>query len=378
MASSFSLPRRMETLRAYRARGGGVAAVFPIHYPRALLRAFDLLPVEVWGPPRVDVSRGTAHLQPYVCSVVRNGLAFLENGGLDVADLLVVPHACDALQGLGSLLLDFVRPCQPVLPLYLPRGRRESDLDFLAEEFRALYRRLAEITGRAPTDEDLLACIRREEEADRLLADLHRRRANLPLSDLAFYRLVRSREYLPAESFADLARKALAQAGAPRADGIPVLLSGILPEPMDVFEAIEGMGGRVVADDLACCGRRLYPPGHEEDPFRRMAERILNGPPDPTRGSPIADRLDHLLGLAERAAARGVIFYNVKFCEPELFDHPDLRRGLAAAGLPSVVVEVDLDDPLSHQTLTRLEAFLEMVQEAGGGGQGRGGERRGV
>jgi len=302
---------------------------------------------------------------------VRNGLAFLENGGLDVADLLVVPHACDALQGLGSLLLDFVHPRRPVLPLYLPRGCRESDLDFLAEEFRVLYRRLAEITGRAPTDEDLLVCIRREEEADRLLADLHRHRPNLPLSDLAFYRLVRSREYLPAEAFADLARKALAQTASPRAEGVPVLLSGILPEPMDIFEAIEGMGGRVVADDLACCGRRLYPPGDEENPFRRMAERILNGPPDPTRGSPIADRLDHLLRLAGRAAARGVIFYNVKFCEPELFDHPDLRRGLAAAGLPSVVVEVDLNDPLSHQTLTRLEAFLEMVQEAGGGGAGR-------
>ena len=162
MASSVPLPRRMETIQAYRAGGGGVAAVFPIHYPRALLRAFDLLPVEVWGPPGVDASRGAARLQPYVCSVVRNGLAFLEGGWLDVADVLVVPHACDALQGLGSILLDFVQPRQPVVPIYLPRGRRESDLDFLTEEFRALYRRLAEVTGRAPTDGELLACVRRE------------------------------------------------------------------------------------------------------------------------------------------------------------------------------------------------------------------------
>jgi benzoyl-CoA reductase/2-hydroxyglutaryl-CoA dehydratase subunit BcrC/BadD/HgdB len=51
----------------------------------------------------------------------------------------------------------------------------------------------------------------------------------------------------------------------------------------------------------------------------------------------------------------------VKFCEPELFDLPALRRGLRDAGLPSIAVEVDLNDPVSQQARTRLEAFLEMI-----------------
>ena len=55
------------------------------------------------------------------------------------------------------------------------------------------------------------------------------------------------------------------------------------------------------------------------------------------------------------------MFYDVKFCEPELFDLPILRKGLQEAGIPSATVEVDISDPLSHQTLTRLEAFLEMM-----------------
>ena len=177
-----AIPRRLEVARAHKERGGLVAAVLPIHYPRALLRAFDILPVEVWGPPRVDVSYGAAHLQPYVCSIVRNALSFLQTGGLDVADLIIVPHACDSLQGLASILIDFVRPRQPVIPLYLPRGRRESDAAFLADEFRSLYRRLEEITHRSPSNADLMASIRREEAADELLAQLHERRMNLPLT----------------------------------------------------------------------------------------------------------------------------------------------------------------------------------------------------
>jgi len=142
---------------------------------------------------------------------------------------------------------------------------------------------------------------------------------------------------------------------------VPILLSGIVPEPMDLLQAMDELGASVVADDLACCGRRLYAAGTSRDPFVRMAESLLGGPPDSTRGSPIQARLDHLLDLARSIGARGVVFYDVKFCEPELFDLPELRRGLRDAGLPSIAVEVDLNDPVSHQARTRLEAFLEMI-----------------
>lgn len=360
MESLATVPRRSEAIRAFKEGGGLVAAVLPIHYPRALLRAFDVLPVEVWGPPCVDASFGAARLQPYVCSIVRNALSFLQAGGLDGVDLIIVPHACDSLQGLGSILIDFVHPKQPVIPLYLPRGRRASDAVFLADELRSIYRQLEEVTLRSPSDL-LLQSIQREEAADQLLSGLHQRREQLSLTQIELYRLIRSREHLPAEVFSDLAKSALDRAGEAQRDGIPILLSGIVPEPMSLFESIAEMGGVVVADDLACCGRRVYPPGTSDDPFCRMAESLLAAPPDPTRGSPIQDRLDHLLRLTRSSGAKGVVFYDVKFCEPELYDLPALRKGLQEAGLPSVAIEVDLNDPLAHQTLTRMEAFLEMI-----------------
>ena len=357
-----TIPRRWEAIEAHQARGGQIAAVFPIHYPRALLRAFDLLPVEVWGPPTIDPGPAATHVQPYICSIVRNGLAFLLAGGLDVADVIVVPHTCDSLQGLASILLDFVRPQSRVLPLYLPRGRRESDLDFLTDELRAAYRQLESCTGRAPAPQELLAASHREEAADARLAELYLERRHLGLSNLDFYRLIRSREYLPAERFTQLADQALAHPSlADPRPGIPILLSGIVPEPLTLMDAIAELGGEVVGDDLASGGRRLYPPGRSDEPFRRMAERIIHAPPDPMRGSPIQDRARHLLDLADRTGARGVIFYEVKFCEPELFDLPLLQRELQGAGIPSVIIEADLNDSLSGQTLTRLGAFLEML-----------------
>ncbi len=357
------IPSRTEVIRAYRQHGGRVAGVLPVHSPRALLRAFDILPVEIWGPPGIDPARGAAHVQPYICSIDRNSLSFILDGPLSIVDLLVVPHACDSLQGLGSLLLDFIAPGRPVLPLYVPRGgARSSDLSFLAAEFRSLYHRLAEWTGCQPGDEELMASIEREEAADGLLARLHRERRTLPLTQSELYRLIRSREFLPAEQFSSLAEDVLAQAReAGEKRGVPIVLSGIVPEPMELFAWLDEIGGYVAADDLACCGRRLYPVGESADPFVRMAERILGGPPDSTRGSPIAERLAHLVRLARESGAKGVVFYSVKFCEPELFYLPTLRKGLQSEGIPSAVVESDLNDGLTASIRTRLEAFLEML-----------------
>lgn len=357
---SVTVPARKDVIAAIKSRGGIVAAVLPIHYPRALLRAFNIFPVEVWGPPRVDVSRGGAHLQPYVCSIVQNSLSFIKMGALDFAGLILIPHTCDSLQGLTSVLMDLVKPQPPLFSLYLPRGQRAEDLVFLTAELRSLYSGLSDLTGLKPTEAELLIAIEREELSDQLLARLYEQRLTLGLGNLDFYRLLRSREYLPAEDFAALAESALQTKVEPR-PGMPLILSGILPEPMAVLDVIEEMNGVVVADDLACCGRRLYRPGAGAEPFCRMAKSIIAAPSDPTRGNPISERVQQLTDMAAKSGARGVLFYGVKFCEPELFDLPELRTALKEQGLASLNIEVDINNPLPHQTATRIGAFLEML-----------------
>jgi len=334
----------------------------PIHYSRGLLRAFDILPVEVWGPPKIESGKSGAHLQSYVCSICQNALSYIQQGGLDITDMILVPHACDSLQGLGSVLLDFAQPRQPVFPLYVPRGQRQSDLDFLAAEFHSLYEGLSELTGRSPQDPDLLTSIEREESADSSLKELYEQMRFLPFQNLEIYKLIRSREYLPAEEFTQLAQDALKKVQETPRPGTPILLEGIVPEPMEMFDSLSNFEAVVAGDDLASCGRRVYPAGTSDDPFERMAERILHAPPDPTRGSSLEERRSHLMDMAARTGAAGIIFYIVKFCEPELFDLPILQKELREAGLPTLLIEMDLNSPFSEQMQTRLGAFLEMIQ----------------
>ena len=359
MTNKLKIPTRKEAVAGQVAAGGKIAAVFPIHYSRALLRAHGLLPVEVWGPAGWDTTLGDAHLQAYTCSIVRCGLSFVKAGKLDDAALILVPHACDSLQGLGSALLDLVRPVPPVQTLYMPRGRRACDVTFLAQELGRLAAALAKITGLEPDQATLLECAMREEEADAALAELLEARPRLGLNNREFYRLARSREYLPAETFTPLCREAVARARGDEHTGPRIVLSGLVPEPAAVLDTLDDAGVMVVADDMACCGRRLYPAGTGEEPLTRMASSLLGGPPDATLGCSVTDRIKHLVSLCQRADASGVVHHDIKFCEPEQFYLPQVNTGLAAAGVKTLALEIDLADSLPDQVVTRLEAFAE-------------------
>lgn len=356
-----TIPTRAETLEATRKKGDRIAAVLPFHYPRELLRAFGFQPVEVWGPPNVSTEHGSIHLQAYACSIVRNAVSFLLQGGLDPADVLLVPHTCDALQGTASVLIDFVETKQPVLTVYLPRGQRSSDRSYLIDELRVLGKRLGELSSVSPSDEDLNEAIEREEQADAELAKLALNRAKVKLDDRSFFTVLRSREYLPAETFIEVA-KAVPR-GKPASSGVGLMVSGIVPEPMEVFDVINNAGGWVVADDLACCSRRLYPQSNETDPYARIADRLMRSPLGPTRGSPILERAEAIADRMKTTGAKGILVYDIMFCEPELFDLPQLRDYLSKLGFPLLHVEFDTMSSLSGQAVNRIEAFLEMLDE---------------
>ncbi|MBW2525995.1 MAG: 2-hydroxyacyl-CoA dehydratase [Deltaproteobacteria bacterium] len=360
-SSRLDIPSRGDVIRRHRDAGGRIAGVFPIHYARALLRAFGILPVEVWGPPGYDYTESDAHLQAYTCSIVRAGLAFRLQGGLDATDLLLVPHGCDSLQGLGSVLLDFLDPGKPVLTLYAPRGEGPDAVQFLADELGAMRHHLGAITGLDPSDEELGEAIELEEMADHALAELYGARPLLPLSDRDFYQVVRAREYLPAEDFLELSETTLQLRGEQPLSGVPLLVSGVLPEPTELFDAIADAGAWIAADDFLCTGRRLYPAGDSPKPLRRMAQSLLGAPPDSTRGSTVEARAAHLIALCRARSVKAAVFYIVKFCEPEQFYLPLLRKALEQHGIRSVEIEVDISEPYPHQATTRLEALLETV-----------------
>jgi benzoyl-CoA reductase/2-hydroxyglutaryl-CoA dehydratase subunit BcrC/BadD/HgdB len=140
-----------------------------------------------------------------------------------------------------------------------------------------------------------------------------------------------------------------------------------VPEPQGILAALANAGAYVAADDYAAVGRRVsrsakHPAG---DPWVELVERYGSVAPCPTRNVENGPRMQYLQLLCKSSGARGLLVHVQKFCEPELFDIPDIRKTFAALGVPVLVVEGDLELALSGQTETRLEAFIEMLRTSG-------------
>ncbi len=98
------------------------------------------------------------------------------------------------------------------------------------------------------------------------------------------------------------------------------------------------------------------------DPFRFMAERLVfnsfNGPAE--------DRIEYSRRMAEQTEADGIVVFCHWGCKTTSGASAKIKKDMEAAGYPVLLLNgdgVDRANVSSGQTLTRLEAFLEMLRE---------------
>ncbi len=354
---------RKEYLLEQKRQGRRIFGVFPAQYPREVLWAAGILPVEIWDPP-LGISAADAHLQPYICSVVKLGLELLLQQKAEMVDGFLFPHTCDSIQNLASVVHDYIGLDKPCYFFYHPKAPyRASSREYYQRQVESLARSLEEAYGPLPAGE-LERRVAQGQEIGRLMGRLYQRRAagTLALDNAGFYRAIRRAEWLwPDDLIAELTEILAAEPGEP--DRRPaVVLTGVLPNPPEILTLLDELGVRVGHDDLLACSRRWLSttPGAGE-PYAALSEAYFGLPPCSSKGSPLAERLKWLHGLCRQTQARGVIFYLVKFCETELFDVPILSDELKKRGIPSLILDTELNQGLSGQMTTRIEAFLEML-----------------
>ena len=341
-------------------------AVLPIHYPKEILTAMNILAVEMWGPPGEPRGPDAGRIQAYVCAVVRNALAFMASGGAEVVDGVLFPHTCDSIQGLATQATDFGGWSKAAFRFIHPKGGdRPSSRRFVRRELEFLAAELEGFVGKALDPAALSRSIELHAEIHRLRTRLLDERARLDMDDASLYALLRRGEYLwPADHLAELEPVVKSISKDQVQQGAPVMITGIVPEPMTIFSALNEAGAFVIGDDYAAIGRRVIRdlPEISSDPFDTLVELQFCGPPCSTRSIEQMRRMDYLMEAFDRSRAAGLIIHEVKFCEPELFDVPLIQRRFEARGVPVLFMESELERDLSGQAVTRLEAFVEMLQ----------------
>ena len=361
-----TFPSRREYLLEQKEKGRRLLGVFPGRYPREILWALNILPVEIWDPP-LELRAADAHLQAYVCPLVKLGLELLLQGKAEMLDGFLFPHTCDSIQNLASLVRDYLGLDKPCFFLNHPRSPHgHSGRRYYRRALQALALDLAREFGPLHTDE-LERRVDQGRKITYLVAKLYyqRCRENQALDNRQFYATLRRAEWLHPDDFQAHLEQVLALPPGPAPAGPNLILSGVLASP-DLLATLDRLGVRVVHDDLLNTGRRwsvaLRRWERGDDPWAELGKSYFLLAPCSTRTDSLESRLAHILGLVDFTQAAGVIFQVVKFCEPELFDLPPLMQGLKERGIPVLSLETELRPGGGGQTATRVEAFVEMIQ----------------
>jgi len=358
------MTRREYMIKQKEGKGRRLFGIFPAQYPREILWAMNVVPLEIWDPP-LEVSHANAHLQPYICSVAKLGLELIMQGKCDDLDGFLFPHTCDSIQNLASIVHDHLGLKKPCYFFYHPKEPyKESSRSYYQEQLKSLVAALESQLGSLNLDE-LKRRIWQGQRISMLLQKLYDRRARgkLAVSNMDFYRMVRLGEYLFPDDFIPELEAFLARSeGEAKGRHTSVILSGVMPNPPGILTFLDNLRVMVAHDDFMVGSRRLLiPPSDLTDPFEQLTECYFRMPPCTTRTSSIGRRRDYLFRMIEATDARGVIFYMVKFCEPEWFDIPNLVDELRKRGTPALVLETELNQGFSGQVANRVEAFMEMI-----------------
>jgi benzoyl-CoA reductase/2-hydroxyglutaryl-CoA dehydratase subunit BcrC/BadD/HgdB len=75
-----------------------------------------------------------------------------------------------------------------------------------------------------------------------------------------------------------------------------------------------------------------------------------------------ANRFAHIFKMAKDFKVDGVIAEIIPYCAPLENDKPVLRKALDQRGIPLLELELEYCEQPSGQVRTRVEAFLEMLQ----------------
>jgi benzoyl-CoA reductase subunit C len=336
----------LATVREWKATRGGLAVGFlPIWAPRELLHAQGVLPVGLMGGGEdVEIIRGDAFYQSYICHLPRSVVELGLGGQLDLLDGVLFPAICDVIRNLsGVWQMRF--PDKLVRYLDVPQ-----DFDpavggaFLRQELEELS---ADLTARGARPyaadslrESIAVYNRNRARVNALYALRESEPWKVPTWEL--YLVLRAGLVLPVEAFdalLDAYREAVVADDSRRPmDQARVMLVGSFCEqpPLGLIKTLERSGCYIVDDDFVQVHRFFSGDvATAGDPLANLVDAFLHHAVEsPTRYSAPGEKERALASRLAACRAEGVVFCAPSFCDPALLDQPLATRAVDAAGVP--------------------------------------------
>lgn len=351
----------------YLQAGKQVVLCAPVYTPEEIISAMGLVPFGAWGADR-PLSGAKQYFPSFICSIAQSIVELGLRGTYAGASAIVIPSLCDSLKVLGENWKAAV-PSIPFVPMVYPQNRKlDAGAVFVTASYRRVIADLERVTGVKFIDDALAKSIEVYNRHNALMRRLSETLARHPeITARQRSDLFKSAFFMEKAEHTRMVEAFLLSLGKPgESVGRRIITSGILTDSPALCEILDKNGLHIVADDVAAESRRYAVDAPEADtPLDALSRKFCGMGNCSVLYDTEKKRAERLVQLSRSREADGVLVVLTKFCDPEEFDWPILKKACDAAGLPVTLVEVDRQMTGNQQAATAIQAFKEVLEARG-------------
>lgn len=378
-----------DLVRQAQAEGRKCVGSVCYQIPEVLMDLPGLFTVRLRAPRTGSMEMGTYYMTSLLCEYSRALLERALEGGYSFLDCLLAPDGCTMINRCVEnmeLLKTMEKEDFFYRYLEVPMKADENGLNlYISECRRKVLEPLAEHFGADISDESLRKAVAEHNKLCRLITQIGdlRKEANPRITGYEFHILCMATYVCPKDLIMDKLEQTLEELKTREPDETPryrarALVVGSEIDDVDMIKLIEDSGVLVVADRF-CFGSL---PGREEiilndteDALTQICRHYMMSCmcPRHMNMAKVNGRKAYVAELAKEYHADGIIYEQMKFCDPWAYERMTgafiLREEY---GYPVLTIDRPYAVGNSGQLRTRVQAFVESleikkIQEVQGG-----------
>ena len=349
----------------YIAAGKQIVLTAPVYTPEEIVHSMGLVPMGAWGAD-ITLEKSKEYYPAFICSIMQSILELGMKGVYEGVSAIIIPSLCDSLKCLGQNW-KYAVPSIPFIPMTYPQNRaNDIGKTFVKASYERVIADLEKATGARFEETALFRSIEVYNKHNAVMRQLdHVLTSHPEITARQRSDIYKSAFFVMKEDHTDLVLQLLdaLQETQPGVKKISVMISGILCDSPALLQIFDDLDIQIACDDVAAESRqyRTDAPTNMSaldalsEKFARMDHCSVLYDADKKRANLI-------VSTAQERGAKGVVVVLTKFCDPEEFDYPIIKKACEAAKLPLLLIEADRQMDNYEQARTALEAFKGILE----------------
>lgn len=349
--------------------------------PEPLLNLPGTFSVRLRAPRTGSMEMATYYMTSFLCEYSRALLERAIEGGYNFVDGIVTPDGCTMMNRCVEnmeLLKTMGQGKDGFFWEYMEISQKNDDnaLEMYTLQCRNhILKPLAEKYGIDTSDEAIRAAVDQHNEVCRLIRQIgdFRKEANPRVTGYEFHILTMASYVAPKHLILDKLRETLEEIKTREPDAADkyrarVVFVGSEVDDVDVIKLVEESGAYVCADRFcygSLPGRDEIILNDEEDVVKQICRQVQGRAQCPRYWdmAKMTGRRDYVADLAKEYGADGIIYEQMKFCDPWAYERMIGTIVLRDEhGYPVLAVDRPYSIGSSGQMRTRVQAFVESIE----------------